>query len=72
MYCYSGHILFYTEFTRKYKECIMPGLNLPILNGDSMLSDVISVPGTSGILLRYIDNIVSYIYNGILLIVLFL
>ena len=50
----------------------MPDLNLPILNGDAMLSEVISVPGTSGILLIYINNIVSYIYNGILLIVLFL
>ena len=44
----------------------MPGLDLPILNGDAMLSEVISVPGTSGILLRYINKIVSYIYNGIL------
>ena len=59
MYCYSGNILFYSEFTRKYKECLMPGLNLPILNGDAMLSDVISVPSTSGILLRYIAKLVS-------------
>ena len=67
-YCYSGHILFYTEFTKKYKECLMPGLDLPILNGDAMLSEVISVPGTSGILLRYIAELVSYIYSGIHLI----
>ena len=72
MYYYSGHILFYTEFTKKYKECLMPSLDLPILNGDAMLSEVISVPGTSGILLRYIAVLVSYIYSGIHLIVLFL
>ena len=59
-YCYSGHILFYTEFTKKYKECLVPCLDLPILNGDAMLSEVISVPGTSGILLRYIAELVSY------------
>ena len=55
----SGHILFYTEFTKECKENLMPGLNLPILNEETVLSEVISYPGTSGILLRYIDKLVS-------------